>query len=160
MFSNNLWVIKVNKKPKLLLPAVHCIYVIKSQLETLFSTYPILNYFAFHSMFPTVSWKQNINLTEVFYANPRVWIFHFYHTLAWKYSLQVFLVGFSNFLPFNDWRNPTILVYFHSNQYLSLEKPVDSHWFKMSCLTCLFFSCIYCFFLKRWSYIKIFVLHE
>ena len=28
-----------------------------------------------------------------------------------KYSLQVFLVGFSPFLPFTDWRNPTILAY-------------------------------------------------
>ena len=35
-----------------------------------------------------------------------------------------------------------------------------SHWFKMSCLTCFVFSCVFCFFLKRWHYIKIFVLHE
>ena len=42
----------------------------------------------------------------------------------------------------------------------SLRKPKDFHWFKMSCLTCLAFSCVYCFFLKRWNYIEIFVLHE
>ena len=47
-----------------------------------------------------------------------------------------------------------------SNSPFSLEKPVDFHWFKMSCLTCLVFSCVYWFFLKRWNYIKIFVLHE
>ena len=35
-----------------------------------------------------------------------------------------------------------------------------SLWFKMSCLTCFVFSCVFCFFLKRWHYIKIFVLHE
>ena len=46
-----------------------------------------------------------------------------------------------------------------TKQY-SLGKPIDSHWFKMSCLTCLVFSCVYCFFLKRWNYIKIFALHE
>ena len=28
-----------------------------------------------------------------------------------KYLLQVFLVGFSSFLSFTDWGNPTILVY-------------------------------------------------
>ena len=38
----------------------------------------------------------------------------------------------------------------------SLGKAIDSHWFKMSCLTCLVLSCVYCFFLKRWNYIKIF----
>ena len=31
--------------------------------------------------------------------------------------------------------------------YFSLGKPIDSHWFKMSCLTCLIFSSVYCFFL-------------
>ena len=30
----------------------------------------------------------------------------------------------------------------------------------MSCLTCLVFNCVYCFFLKRWNYITTFVLHE
>ena len=30
----------------------------------------------------------------------------------------------------------------------------------MSCLTWFIFSCVYCFFLKQWNYIKIFVLHE
>ena len=32
--------------------------------------------------------------------------------------------------------------------HVSLGKPIDSHCFKMSCLTCLVFSCVYCFFLK------------
>ena len=36
----------------------------------------------------------------------------------------------------------------------------DFHWFKMPCLTYLVFSYVYCFFLKRWNCIKIFVLHE
>ena len=47
-----------------------------------------------------------------------------------------------------------------SELYASLGKPIDSHLFKMSCLTCLIFSCVYCFSLKRWNYIKLFVLHE
>ena len=38
---------------------------------------------------------------------------------------------------------------YHKAQYSS-EKPIGSHWFKMSCLTCLVFSCV-CF-LKRWNY--------
>ena len=38
-----------------------------------------------------------------------------------------------------------------------LGKSIDSHWFKMSCLTCLFSSYVYCFFLKRWNYIKIWI---
>ena len=43
---------------------------------------------------------------------------------------------------------------------ISLGKPIDTHWFKISWLTCLVFNCGYCFFLKRWNYIKIFVQHE
>ena len=49
---------------------------------------------------------------------------------------------------------------FFPSKLIIKVKPIDSHWFKMSCLTCLIFSCVYCFFLKRWNYIKIFVLHE
>ena len=41
-----------------------------------------------------------------------------------------------------------------------LGKAIDSYWFKMSCLISLVFHCVYCFFLKRWDYIKIFVLHK
>ena len=32
----------------------------------------------------------------------------------------------------------------------SLRKAIDSHWLEMPCLTCLVFSCVYCFFLKLW----------
>ena len=49
---------------------------------------------------------------------------------------------------------------FFPSKLIIKVKPIDSHWFKMSCLTCLIFSCVYCFSLKRWNYIKIFVLHE
>ena len=42
----------------------------------------------------------------------------------------------------------------------SLRKPIDSYWFEMSCLIRLIFSCVYCFFLKRLNYIKVFLLHE
>ena len=38
--------------------------------------------------------------------------------------------------------------------YLSLGKPIDSYWFKMSCLTCLVFSCVYCFFRKAMKFIQ------
>ena len=44
--------------------------------------------------------------------------------------------------------------------FISLGKPINSNWFKMSCLAWLVLSCVYCFFLKRWNYIKILVLHE
>ena len=50
--SHNLWIIKVNKKPEITLPAVHCIHVIKFQLESLLSTHHIFSYFDFHSLFP------------------------------------------------------------------------------------------------------------
>ena len=50
--SHNLWIIKVNKKPEITLPAVHCIYVIKFQLESLLLTYHIFSYFDSHSLFP------------------------------------------------------------------------------------------------------------
>ena len=43
---------------------------------------------------------------------------------------------------------------------VSLGKPIGSHWFKMSCLTCLVFNCVYYFFLKRGNFTKTFVLHE
>ena len=38
---------------------------------------------------------------------------------------------------------------------ISLRNPIDFHLFKMSCLTCLVFSCVYWFFLNRWNYAKI-----
>ena len=57
--SHNLWIIKVNKKPEITLPAVHCIYVIKFQLESLLSTYHIFSYFDFHSLFPVKKYKSN-----------------------------------------------------------------------------------------------------
>ena len=50
--SHNLRIIKVNKKPEITLSAVHYIYVIKFQLESLLLTYHILNCFDFHSLFP------------------------------------------------------------------------------------------------------------
>ena len=50
--SHNLWIIKVNKKPEITLPAVHCIHVIKFQLESLLSTHHIFSHFDFHSLFP------------------------------------------------------------------------------------------------------------
>ena len=31
---------------------------------------------------------------------------------------------------------------------ISLEKPIDPDWFKMSCFSCPIFSCVFCFFLK------------
>ena len=48
--------------------------------------------------------------------------------------------------------------FYNSDDVDSLGKLIDFHWFKMSSLTCLIFNCVYC--LKRWNYIKIFVLHE
>ena len=51
-------------------------------------------------------------------------------------------------------RRKTKLCYHNDICRHSLGKPIDFHWFKISCLTCLVFSCVYCFFLKRWNYIK------
>ena len=43
---------------------------------------------------------------------------------------------------------------------LSLGKRIGSYWFKMSCLSCLVFICVHCFFsLKWWNYIKTFICH-
>ena len=36
----------------------------------------------------------------------------------------------------------------------SLGKPIDSYWFKMSCLSCLVFICVHCFFLKMMKLCK------
>ena len=44
--------------------------------------------------------------------------------------------------------------------HCSLGKPINSHSYKMSGLNCLVFCCVYWFFLRRWNYIKIFVLQE
>ena len=58
-------------------------------------------------------------------------------------------------------RNINFFIYLIITKIWELfRKSHISHWFKMSCLTCLVFSCVFCFFLKRWHYIKIFVLHE
>ena len=57
--SHNLWIIKVNKKSEITLPAAHCIYVIKFQLKSLLLTYHIFSYFDFHSLFPVKKYKSN-----------------------------------------------------------------------------------------------------
>ena len=66
--SHKLWILKVNKKPEITLPAVNCIYVIKFQLESLLLKYDIFIYFDFHLLSPV----KNINLTELFHVNPPV----------------------------------------------------------------------------------------
>ena len=38
--------------------------------------------------------------------------------------------------------------------HISLGKPIDSYWFKMSCLSCLVFICVHCFFLKMMKLYK------
>ena len=38
--------------------------------------------------------------------------------------------------------------------YNSLGKPIDSYWFKISCLSCLIFICAHCFFLKMMKLYK------
>ena len=57
-------------------------------------------------------------------------------------------------------RNINFFIYLITKIGELFRKSHISHWFKMPCLTCLVFSCVFCFFLKRWHYIKIFVLHE
>ena len=92
---------------RLLLSVLHCIYVIKFQLENLLSTYHIFNYFDFQSLF---SYKPDLNVTEVFHLKIPIQVLHFCQPL--NYSLQVLLVSSSYFLPSTDQRNPTILVWF------------------------------------------------
>ena len=66
---------------------------------------------------------------------------------SWLYY-QTFLTS--------QWMSSSVPCVSRSNFHLlSLGKPIDFHWYKMSCLNCLIFSCVYCLFLKRWSYIKI-----
>ena len=36
----------------------------------------------------------------------------------------------------------------------SFGKPIDSYWFEMSCLSCLVFICVHCFFLKMMKLYK------
>ena len=36
----------------------------------------------------------------------------------------------------------------------SLGKPIDSYWFKMSCMSCLVFICVHCFFLEMMKLYK------
>ena len=47
-----------------------------------------------------------------------------------------------------------------SNSYLSLEKFIDFHYFKISCFSCSVFSCVYFCFIKTMKLYKTFVLHE
>ena len=62
--------------------------------------------------------------------------------------------------PFPKYTSGRVNIFMTGLAIVSLGKPIDSHWLKMSCLNCLVFRCVYCFFLKRWNYVKTFVLHE
>ena len=125
--SHNLWIIKVNKKPEITLPAVHCIYVIKLQLESLLSTYHIFSYFDFHSLLPVKKYKSN---RSFLCKAPR---------LAFSFlppaRFEIFTAGFSSrvfiFLSFTDWGNPTILVY---SQYRSVFSWCENKQKKMASL--------------------------
>ena len=70
--SHHLWIIKVNKKPDITLPAVPCIYVIKFQLESFSCKAPRLAF----SFLPPVRF-------EIFTAgfSSRIFIFPFVHWL-------------------------------------------------------------------------------
>ena len=78
---------------------------------------------------------------------------HVLRTSVFLSSNRLVFSRFFHISRFTDYRTPTILVY--SSKCLtflflnSLGKPVDSYSSKMSCLTCLVFSCGCCFFLKR-----------
>ena len=86
--SHNLWIIKVNNKTEITLPAVNCIYVIKLELESLFSRNPIFSYFDFHLLLPVRKCKSNRSFSC---KAPRL-AFSF----SWHVRFEIFTAGFSS----------------------------------------------------------------
>ena len=66
-------------------------YLWNIRSENLLLTYHIFNYFNFHPMF---SYKQNVNITEVFHVKPPCRFSIFPTCKLSNYSVQIFLVGF------------------------------------------------------------------
>ena len=112
--SHNLWIIKVNKKPEITLPAVHCIHVIKFQLESLLSTHHIFSHFDFHSLFP-VKKKSNRSFSC---KAPRL-AFSFLPPVRF----EIFTAGFSSrifIFPLVHW--------LRKSDCSSLNKTLNEHW--------------------------------
>ena len=102
-------------------------------------------------LFLTIFWKNAYMKIRNFWMKYLEKVFFFF------FQLYVFLIFVKIWTPvftfyiwlMNLWRNNE-----HMFWEFSLGKPIDFHLFKMSCLTCLVFSCVCCFFLKRWNYKK------
>ena len=89
----------MNKKPEITLSAVHYIYVIKFQLESLLWAYHIFSYFDFHSLFTVKKYKSNRSFSH---KAPRL-AFSFLLPVRFEiFTTHIFLVGFSSFLSFID----------------------------------------------------------
>ena len=78
----------MKKKPEITLSAVHYIYVINFQLESLLSTYHIFSYFDFHSLFPVKKYKSN----QSFSCKALRLAFSFLPAV----SFEIFTAGFSS----------------------------------------------------------------
>ena len=79
----------------------------------------------------------------------------FAHNDRWAWCLVVFLqfAGSVNIFLFFVVQGVGRIILGDNNNNPSLEKPIDSLWFKMSCFSCSVSSCVYWIFLKRWNYI-------
>ena len=110
--SYNSWVIKVNEKPEITSVCSALYLCNRFQLGKLFPTYPMFNYSKYKI--------QNKILSQVSYVKSPSRFFIFVTRKLLNYSLQVFLVGFSSFLLFTNWRNPTVLVSKKSGSYSGL----------------------------------------
>ena len=79
--------------------------------------------------------------------------------LTYKYDLSLREISRFLLLSQEIWHTTSEGIHLHGKKAHQFKRTIDPHWFKMPCFTCLVFSCVYCFFLKRWNYINIFALH-
>ena len=78
------------------------IYIRKFELENQLFTNLIFNYFALHAIFSHKKAIKIIINISFLLQNPPFRLFIFGTRKLWNYSVQVFLVGFSSFLPSTD----------------------------------------------------------
>ena len=113
----------MNEKPEVTLPAVHCIYVIKFQLESLLSTYHIFSYFDFHLLFPLFSCKAP-RLAFSFLPPVRFEIFRA------GFSSRIFIFPLVHWLRKSDYssliKTRTYLEYFIMNSLSSLSENANA----------------------------------
>ena len=105
------------------MPAVHCIYVIKFQLESLLSTYHIFSYFDFHLLFPLFSCEAP-RLAFSFLPPVRFEIFRA------GFSSRIFIFPLVHWLRKSDYssliKTRTYLEYFIMNSLSSLSENANA----------------------------------